>query len=156
MWIQDTTAWGTYWYWGPNGGGAPGQKPCNGAPVRAGEGHVDVPTYYTAFHEYAVEWTPTSLTYLVDGKPYKTYCPTTLVLIPPLPPYPVPTTQFFSRSVLTFESLYTAQWCCVRILPGCQQVHQSNAAARESALHDVEHCCGGSVAGAPECIHHLY
>lgn len=73
----------------------------------------------------------------------------------PLPPYPVPTTQFFSRSVLTFESLYTAQWCCARILPGCQQVHQSNAAARESALHDVEHCCGGSVAGAPECIHHL-
>lgn len=68
------------------GGGAPGQKPCNGAPVRAGEGHVDVPTYYTAFHEYAVEWTPTSLTYLVDGKPYKTYCPTTLVLIAPFPP----------------------------------------------------------------------
>jgi len=81
----DTTAWGTYWYWGPNGGGAPGQKPCNGAPVRAGEGHVDVPTYYTAFHEYAIEWTPTSLTYLVDGKPYKTY--TNLTQLPVNPHY---------------------------------------------------------------------
>ena len=30
------TAYGTYWYWGPGGGGAPTKKPCNGAPVRAG------------------------------------------------------------------------------------------------------------------------
>jgi beta-glucanase (GH16 family) len=31
---------------------------------------VVVPNYFSQFHEYAVEWTPTSLTYLVDGTPY--------------------------------------------------------------------------------------
>ena len=66
-------AWGTYWYWGPGGGGKPGSANCSGPPVRAGEGHVVVPSYYTQFHEYAVEWTPSSLTYLVDGTPYKVY-----------------------------------------------------------------------------------
>ena len=42
-------------------------------PVRAGYGTVDVETYYTEFHEYAVEWTPSKLTFFVDGVGYKTY-----------------------------------------------------------------------------------
>ena len=62
----DGTAWGTYWYWGPHDN-------CTGPPVRAGTGSVKVPTYYTEFHEYAVEWTPSSLVYVLDGKPYRNY-----------------------------------------------------------------------------------
>jgi licheninase len=63
---------GTYWYWGPNatGSGPPGSN-CSGPPVRAGSGSVKIPDYWTAFHEFAVEWTPTKLTFLVDQKPYK-------------------------------------------------------------------------------------
>lgn len=33
---------GTYWYWGPKGGGLPGSN-CSGKPVRAGTGTVKVP-----------------------------------------------------------------------------------------------------------------
>ena len=62
----DGSAWGTYWYWGEHDN-------CTGPPVRAGTGSVTIPSYYTEFHEYAVEWTPQSLTYFVDGKPYKSY-----------------------------------------------------------------------------------
>lgn len=66
--------WGTYWYWGPGGGGPPGKANCStGTPVRAGEAHVSVPTYFSQFHEFAVEWTPESLTFLVDSVPYKSY-----------------------------------------------------------------------------------
>ena len=39
--------------------------------MRAGSGTVKVPDYWTAYHEYAVEWTPHKLTYFVDQKPYK-------------------------------------------------------------------------------------
>ena len=34
---------------------------------------MKIPDYWTAFHEFAVEWTPTKLTFLVDQKPYKSY-----------------------------------------------------------------------------------
>ena len=69
---EPRTCSGTYWFWGPNGGGPPGSN-CSGKdkPVRAGSGTVKVPDYWTAYHEYAVEWTPHKLTYFVDQKPYK-------------------------------------------------------------------------------------
>eukprot|EP01043_Picozoa_sp_COSAG02_P001736 COSAG02_NODE_37_length_48203_cov_57.745708_20_plen_315_part_00 len=63
---------GTYWYWGPDGGGPAGSN-CSGKPVRAGSGSVKVPDYWTTFHEYAIEWTPKKLTFFVDQKPYKSY-----------------------------------------------------------------------------------
>jgi hypothetical protein len=61
------TAYGTYWYWGPNGGGAAGSN-CTGPPVKAGTASVKLPDYHSAFHEYAIEWTPSGLTYFVDSK----------------------------------------------------------------------------------------
>lgn len=68
----DGTAWGTYWYWG-NHSSPPRPHCIDGPPVRAGDAGVQVPDYYTAFHEYAIEWTPTSLKYIFDGSPYKSY-----------------------------------------------------------------------------------
>jgi beta-glucanase (GH16 family) len=72
----DGQAWGTYWFWGPNGK-PPGSKNCTEDPVRAacqnGTRDTVVPDYWYNFHEYAIEWTPCSLTYFVDSKPYQTY-----------------------------------------------------------------------------------
>jgi len=75
----DGNAWGTYWYWGPGGGGPPGMPNCTGQPFRCNDtlghttGSVQVQSYYSEFHEYAVEWTPVSLTYLIDRKPYRIF-----------------------------------------------------------------------------------
>lgn len=68
----DGTAYGTYWYWGPGDN-------CTGPPVKAGFGAVKVPDYFENFHEYAVEWTPQSLTYFVDNRPYKAYTNTSML-----------------------------------------------------------------------------
>jgi len=34
---------------------------------------IDLPTEYTAYQDYEVDWTPTSLTFSVNGQPYFTY-----------------------------------------------------------------------------------
>ena len=34
---------------------------------------MNVPDYWTTFHEYAIEWTPKKLTYFVDQVAYKSY-----------------------------------------------------------------------------------
>jgi len=71
----DGTAWGTYWYWGTGGGGPAGSN-CSGAhkPTRAGpSAGVKVPDYHSSYHEYAIEWTPTALTFFVDSTPYLSF-----------------------------------------------------------------------------------
>ena len=73
-------AWGTYWYWGETGGGPAGSN-CSGqhTPVKAKDdagkttASVHLPDYYSAYHEYAVEWTPADVTYFVDSKPYRSF-----------------------------------------------------------------------------------
>ena len=47
--------------------------------MRAGTGSVKVTDYWSAFHEYAIEWTPSKLTYFVDQKPYKSYTDKTML-----------------------------------------------------------------------------
>jgi beta-glucanase (GH16 family) len=42
-------------------------------PDRSYYSMVRVPDNTTAFHDYGVEWTPTSLTFTLDGKPYFSY-----------------------------------------------------------------------------------
>ena len=69
----DGRAHATYWYWGPGGGGPPGSN-CSGPPVRAGpSGTAPVPDFSAAYHEYAVEWTPTRLAFFVDGAAYASF-----------------------------------------------------------------------------------
>ena len=67
-------AYGTYWFWGQNASASgPGGSHCSGPPVRAGSSSVSLADYWSAYHEYAVEWTPTSLTFLVDSVPYQSF-----------------------------------------------------------------------------------
>ena len=53
----------------------------NGMPSSSGPKHFDkkIPTATTAYHTYTVEWTPTELTFLIDGKVNGVYDPSEYV-----------------------------------------------------------------------------
>jgi len=72
----DGTAYGTYWYWGPN-------DPHGTKPVRAGTASVKVADYWTNYHEYAIEWTKERLAYVIDGKVYKEYTDPSMLPVNP-------------------------------------------------------------------------